>query len=165
MNILDVTYHLSEKCTKIVTKFSGPKEFKGLKGHRVIQVNWVVYIKYSGRKTLMNICIRPQLHNSVMICVGHLGSVDSFFIQQLFSISHNCAGQGGRPWENPGVVEMESLKDVCAGVHYRIGGVVSRHNPVWRVGKNWKPKKKKKSKILRQKWTKQYNFPFKVDRL
>lgn len=40
---------------------------------------------------------------------------------------------------------MESLKDVCAGVHYRIGGVVSRHNPVWRVGKNWKPKKKKKN--------------------
>lgn len=64
MNILDVTYHLSEKCTKIVTKFSGPKEFKGLKGHRVIQVNWVVYIKYSGRKPLMNICIRPQLHNT-----------------------------------------------------------------------------------------------------
>lgn len=39
MNILDATYHLSEKCTKIVTKFSGPKEFEGLKGHRVIQVN------------------------------------------------------------------------------------------------------------------------------
>lgn len=67
----------------------------------------------------------------------HPSQVDSFADQQLLGVPHAFWRQEARAAENPGVVDVEHMEIVLAGVDDRQSGVISGQNPVWAVGSNW----------------------------
>lgn len=65
-----------------------------------IMIKVAGYSAMRGNKSLVILAAR-------LICGLHLGQVDSFLDQQLFSIPHSLRWQEARAPKDPGVVEVE----------------------------------------------------------
>lgn len=66
----------------------------------------------------------PLLNATALVCGSHIGNVDPLVDQHLFGLIHNLWRQRGRPCKNPGEIKVEDPKDIFAGVHNAIVGVV-----------------------------------------
>lgn len=97
------------------------------------QIKWI--ISESDFKALHSVA-EGGLH-AVLVHLLQPGGLDSFLLQDLPAALEHLRGQGGRAGEDPGVLHVEDVVEVHAGVDHGVGGVVCGQDPVWDGGDDW----------------------------
>lgn len=71
-----------------------------------------------------------------LLAHNHPGDVDVVGVKEFLGLGDGGDGKGPGAGQDPGEVHMEQPQHVGAGVDHGCVVVVSRQDPVWRVGQN-----------------------------